>query len=89
MKTKTKFILLGLISFLVGSAFATPLLISELEIVPFWTIPQGPKADFKTSIVFANFSIRSDIQTLDYFVLLNITNLSDLSAKISNLGFEK
>ena len=99
MKTKTKFILLGILSLLVGSAFATPLLITELEIVPFWTMPQGPKTVFTAKIVYANFSIQNDlpkydknlgdynISKLDYSIVLNITNLAGLSAKLSNIGF--
>jgi len=99
MKTKAKFILLCLLAFLVGSAFATPLLISELEIVPFWTIPLGPNADFTASIIYANFSIQNDLprndvnlgdyyeSNLDYFFVLNITNLSNIEAKLSGLYF--
>ena len=65
MKTKTKFILLGLLSFLVGSAFATPLLVSELEVVPFWTIPQGAKANLSISVAYANFTIQNDLPKYD------------------------
>ena len=99
MKTKTKFILLGILSFLVGSAFATPLLVSELEVVPFWTIPQGAKADLSISVAYANFTLQNDLPkydvnvgeyleaNLDYSIVLNVTNLSDLPTKVSNFGF--
>jgi hypothetical protein len=44
MITRTKFIIFGIISLLAGSALTTPLLLSELQIVPFWTIPEGLKS---------------------------------------------
>jgi hypothetical protein len=92
MKTKSKFILIGIISLLAGSAFATPLLLSELEIVPFWTMPEGPKADLSVSVVYANFTIQGDSSThnepiIGYYVVLNMTNLSNLPTKLSYFGF--
>jgi hypothetical protein len=99
MKTKSKFILIGIISLLAGSAFATPLLLSELEIVPFWTIPEGPKADLSVSVVYANFTIQRDstehdvnlsghnVSVIDYYVIINMTNLSNLPTKLSYFGF--
>jgi hypothetical protein len=92
MKTRSKFILIGIISLLAGSAFATPLLLSELEIVPFWTMPEGPKADLSVSVVYANFTIQGDSSThnepiIGYYVVLNMTNLSNLTTKLSYFGF--
>jgi hypothetical protein len=94
-----KLITIGLFSLLIGSAFASPLLLSELDIVPFWTIPEGPKANLSVSVVCANFTIQNDLSrhninlgeyyesNLDYFVVLNITNLSGVPTTLSNLGF--
>ena len=99
MITRTKFIIFGIISLLAGSALTTPLLLSELQIVPFWTIPEGPKANLSASVVYANFTIQNDIHryninlgefyesNLDYFIVLNITNLSGVPTILSNLGF--
>ena len=92
MKTRSKFILIGIISLLAGSAFATPLLLSELEIVPFWTMPEGPKADLSVSVVYANFTIQGnssvhDKSILSYYIVLNMTNLSNLPTKLSYFGF--
>jgi hypothetical protein len=99
MITKTKFIVIGIISLLAGSALTTPLLLSELEIVPFWTIPEGQKANLSVSVVYANFTIQNDLpkhninlgeyyeSNLDYFIVLNITNLSGVPTTLSNLGF--
>ena len=99
MITKTKFILIGLISLLAGSALTTPLLLSELDIVPFWTMPEGPKANLSVSVVYANFTIQNDLpkyninlgeyyeSKLNYFIVLNITNLSEVPTTLSTLGF--
>lgn len=65
MKNRTKLMLVGLFSFLVGSAFATLLLISELEFFPFWTIPQEPKADLSISFIYANFTVQNDLPRYD------------------------
>jgi hypothetical protein len=98
MKAKIKFITLGIFSLLIGSAFATPLLISELNIVPFWTIPEGPKTDLSINVVYANFTIQNDLprynvnigeyyeSNLEYTLVLNITNLYKVPTKVSNIG---
>jgi hypothetical protein len=64
MKTGTNLILLGILSMLVGTAFASPLLISELEIMPGPFLPEGPKAEFSVNVVYANFSVQ-DNATID------------------------
>jgi hypothetical protein len=98
MKTRSKFILIGIISLLAGSAFTTPLLLSELDITPFWTMPEGPKADLGVGVAYANFTIQNylsnpnnntgDFSTsLEYYIVLNITNHSNIPAKVSNFGF--
>jgi hypothetical protein len=99
MITKTKFIVIGIISLLAGSALTTPLLLAELDIVPFWTMPEGQKANLSVSVVYANFTIQNDLprynintgeyceSNLDYFIVLNITNLSGVPTTLSNLAF--
>ena len=99
MIPRTKFIVIGIISLLAGSALTTPLLLSELDIVPFWTMPQGPKANLSVSVVYANFTLQNDLpkynvnlgeyyeSQLDYFIVLNITNLSEVPTTLSTLGF--
>lgn len=98
MKTGSKLVLIGFLSLLVGSAFASPLLVAELDnIVPFWTVPEGPKADFNISVVYANFTIQENasnhvvagynMSVLDYCVVLNVTNDSNLHATVSELNF--
>jgi hypothetical protein len=85
----------GILSLLVGTAFASPLLISELAMVPFWTIPDGPKADLSVNVAYANFAIQENASDnvrngynryiLDYYVVLNVTNHSDMPTTMFNL----
>ena len=99
MKSGLKLITIGIFSLLIGSAFASPLLLSELDIVPFWTMPEGQKANLSVSVVYANFTIQNDLpryninlgdyyeSNLDYFIVLNITNLSGVPTTLLTLGF--
>ena len=96
MKIGTNLILIGILSMLIGSAFASPLLISELEIGeinPFPEPPKGPRADISVDLLYANFSIkpnseRETLTDISYFVVLNITNNSDDWAKITAVQFD-
>jgi len=97
MKIGTNLILLGILSMLVGTAFASPLLISELDIIPFPRVPEGPKADFSVSVEYANFTVQDqasnkvsggfNLSILDYYLVLNVTNHSDLKAKVARFDF--
>jgi len=105
MKIGTNLILLGILSMLIGSAFASPLLISELEIRPGPGLPEGPKAEFSVSVVYANFSVQDNasinvkvpdwypesqtgnLSGISYFVVLNITNHSDMDAVLRHAIF--
>ena len=99
MKTKTNFLLIGLLSLLVGSAFASPLLVAELsDIKPYREpLPEGPKADVSASVVYANFSVgdtsvsevyNKNVTDISYFVVLNITNNSDEWAVVTQVNFD-
>lgn len=97
MKIGTNLILLGILSLLIGTAFASPLLISELEIgeiKPFpEPLPEGPTADISIDVLYANLSLqtnseRESLTDLSYFVVLNITNNSDDWAKVIGLTFD-
>ena len=97
MKIGTNLILIGILSMLVGTAFASPLLISELDIIPFPRVPEGPKADFSVSVEYANFTVQDqasdrtsggyNLSILDYYIVLNVTNHSDLKAKGARFDF--
>ncbi|MEM3051183.1 MAG: hypothetical protein QXJ40_03735 [Candidatus Bathyarchaeia archaeon] len=95
MKHQAKLILLGFLSLTMGVAFASPLLVSELDVKPFIKHVQGPTADFSVDVVYANFTIihgskpvsENDGPAISYYVVLNITNLSDIGAKLLHVGF--
>ncbi len=102
MQTGIKLLLAAVLSLSVGVAFATPLYIADMNIKPFPRNPEGPKADTSISVVYANFTIspantytvppnsimNSSISTstLNYEIVLNVTNLSNLGAQIERLG---
>jgi hypothetical protein len=91
MKIGTNLILLGILSMLVGTAFASPLLISELDIRPYSEpLPKGPTADIDVNVVYVNFSVGDTgerLTDISYFVVLNITNNSDEWAVVNMAQF--
>ncbi len=95
MKHQAKLVLFGLLSLTIGVAFASPLLASELNIRPFIKHVQGPTADFSVEAVYANFTIINgskpvsyfDGPAIEYYVVLNVTNLSDLGAILRDVNF--
>jgi hypothetical protein len=97
MKIGTNLIVLGILSMLIGTAFASPLLISELDIWLLPRVPEGPKADFSVSVAYANFTIQDQasrrvsggyhLSILDYYLVLNVTNHSDIEAKVARFNF--
>jgi len=97
MKNKTNFLLIGLLSLLVGSAFASPLLVSELDpdkIKPYLKPPSDSYTSNVTSeVLYANFSINPNSEQdraidLSYFVVLNITNNSDEPTNVTFVQFD-
>jgi hypothetical protein len=97
MKIGINLILLGILSLLIGSAFASPLLISELNpdnIKPYLKPPSDAFTSSMTSeVLYANFSITPNSENdkrvdLSYFVVLNITNNSDEPANVSAISFD-
>jgi hypothetical protein len=81
MKKGTNLIFFGMLSMLIGTAFASPLLVSELEVRPYSKpLPKGLTADIDVDVVYSNFSIGDsdeDFIDISYFVVLNITNNCD------------
>ena len=91
MKIAVKFIAAAILSLCMGVAVASPLLVDE--IVPYPRIPQGPTADFGVNVAYADFKIvgqpdEHGRQQLDYRVVLNVTNLADIEAKLGMLNFD-
>ena len=97
MKIGANLILIGILSMLIGTAFASPLLISELEIGEIKPFLQPPPSAFTSNItsevLYANFSINPNSEQdraidLSYFVVLNITNNSDEPVNVTFVGFD-
>jgi hypothetical protein len=96
MKIAAKLILAAVLSLSVGIAAATPLMISELNIIPFPRIPEGPKANFEVSTVYADFEVQEhasnivsgglNLNVVNYDVILNVTNHSDFPARLSGVN---
>jgi hypothetical protein len=93
----TKLTVVAVLALTAGIAFASPLLILQPYIKPFPKVPEGPKADFSVDIVYASFSVRGNPNnqslgaetyesSITYTVVLNVTNLSGIEAKISEVG---
>jgi hypothetical protein len=97
VKIGFKLAFIGILSLLVGSAFASPLLIAELgDIRPYTpALPKGATADIDVNIVYANFSVGDtyedpeygNLTDVSYFVVLNITNNCDYWASINMIQF--
>jgi len=90
MKIASKFIAAAIFSLCIGVAVAAPLLATE--IIPYPRTPQGPTADFGVDVVYADFKVKDiasplDISQLDYQVILNVTNLADIEAKLGMVDF--
>jgi hypothetical protein len=97
MKIGANLILIGILSMLVGSAFASPLLIAELgDIRPYRPpLPKGATADIDVNVAYVNFSVGEtsedaeygNLTDVSYFVVLNITNNCDYWASINMVQF--
>jgi hypothetical protein len=99
MKIATKLTLFATLSLLVGIAVAAPLLASELNIIPYPRVAQGPKADISVDTVYANYAVQEnaidlsqssvpDIRSIvHYNTVLNVTNNSNRSATIQSMDF--
>jgi hypothetical protein len=89
MKIAIKFLAAAILSLCIGVAVATTLLATE--IIPFHRIPQGPKADFGVDVAYADFKLADQPdeygrQQMDYKVVLNVTNLADIEAKLGSVN---
>ena len=115
MDFKYKLIAIAVLALLSGTAFAAPMLIVPLDIKPYPHANEGPKADFRIDILYANLSVVEWNQNqtvrkwvldpltgnyssenvtesipftnVTYTVIANVTNLSDLNAKMHEMGF--
>jgi hypothetical protein len=95
MKTLIKLIICAIFSFSIGIACASPLLVTELYITPFIEHVQGPTANYIINVVYANFTIINASNPISeysgpdiaYYVVLEITNPSNISAQLLDVEF--
>jgi len=95
MKIGLTLIAIALSGLITGLAFATPLMLSELDVRPWIHHIQGPTADFEIEIIFANFTVlnpneptsEADDLSVKYQVWLNVTNPSGLGATLLDVNF--
>jgi hypothetical protein len=98
MKHGIKLLIAAVLSLSIGVAFAAPLFVADMTIEPWTGLRQGPRADFAVSTVYADFSVQenavpssrypgSNASLVNYYVVLNVTNLSNVTAKIGSLSF--
>jgi hypothetical protein len=95
MKIGIKLLAVAILSLTMGIAFASPLLVTELNIRPWTNYVQGQTAQFSVNVVYANFTLQNadapveqdSGPTITYFAVVNITNLSDLGATLQRVEF--
>lgn len=95
MKALTKLIICAILSLSIGVACATPLLVTELDIRPFIKQVQGPTANDIINAVYAKFTIINESTPITqytgpniaYYIVLNITNPSNVSAQLWDVIF--
>jgi hypothetical protein len=95
MKIALKLVIAAVLSLSIGIVAATPLLISELNIVPWTTHIQGPTTCFDLDVVYSNFTVtnpdaaitKTGGPTISYFAVVNITNPSQYPAFLLGLDF--
>jgi len=95
MKIGLTLIAIALSGLITGLAFATPLMLSELDVKPWIHHIQGPTADFEIEIIFANFTVldpneptsEAEVLSVEYQVWLNVTNPSGLGATLLDVNF--
>jgi len=95
MKFALKLIVFAFLSFSIGIACASPLLVSELNIRPWITHVQGPTAKMNVEVVYANFTLQNANNpitndsgtTISYYTVLNITNPSEFTSSLTRVEF--
>lgn len=53
-----KIVIAAVLSLSTGVAFASPLFVSHMFVVPLPYVPEGPKADFSIDLIYANFAVQ-------------------------------
>jgi hypothetical protein len=93
MRLTTNLLLVAALAFSIGVAFASPMIYDKVISYPFKS-REGPKADFSVSVIYANFNVSENVsrnfggvnfRLVNYYAILNVTNLSDFPARVSEL----
>ena len=95
MKFASKLIVIAVLSFSIGIACASPLLVSELNIRPWITHVQGPTVKMDVEVVYANFTLQNANNpitnesgpTISYYAVVNITNPSEFTSSLTRIEF--
>ena len=95
MKFALKLIVFAVLSFSMGIACASPLLVSELNIRPWITHVQGSTAKMDVEVIYANLSLQDTNKpitndsgpTISYFAVVNITNPSEFTSSLTRIEF--
>ena len=56
MRPSSKLIIIALLALGLGVAYASPMLVTPINVKPFPKVPEGPKAEFSVNIVYADFN---------------------------------
>jgi hypothetical protein len=66
MKKELSLVLIAVLAFGFGIAYAAPMLIVPVNVQPYPNVPEGPKAPFSVDIVYANFNTTDYIHTQEF-----------------------
>jgi len=95
MKIRISIVAIALTGMIAGIAFASPLVLSELDVRPWIRTVEGPKAEFEVETIFANFTVLDpgapssgvDELCVNYQLWVNVTNPSDVNATLLHTFF--
>jgi hypothetical protein len=95
MKFALKLIVLAVLSFSIGIACASPLLVSELNIRPWITHIQGPTTKMDIEVIYVNFTLQNASSpltedsgpTISYYAVVNVTNPSEFASSLTKVEF--
>ncbi len=77
MRTSVKLIVVAFLALGIGMAYASPLLVTPINVQPYPTVPEGPKAEFSVNAVYAKFnSVDYQYNTTEYDLEGNPSNVT-------------
>jgi hypothetical protein len=82
VKIAAKMIIAAVFSLTIGVAFASPMLVSDLNNKPEVQNVQGPTADFNVEVVYSNYTNPNN-SSIAYQIKLNTINLADDNSNLT------